>query len=146
MKRALVAAASVVALTILLSSPLLASDKAQHPRLIGEISTVERPEAVWIGAIEVRLRSAFVFKEQRGAALTFMKALAFSGREIECRLTGERTGPSSGGVLVGDCVVFGPEDGREIDLGGRLIERGFARACKEPSATIAIWPPVFDCH
>lgn len=114
-------------------------------RLIGKIGDVTRPESVWIGAIEVRLRTPFIIEEQRDAALAFMRALAATGREVECRLTGQRMGSAAGGTLVGDCVVFGPTDGREIDLGTRLIERGFARPCKEPAVTIAIWPPVFDC-
>jgi len=73
-------------------------------------------------------------------------SLGFQGREVECRLTGERMGPPGSGVLVGDCIVFGPTDGREISLGDRLIERGFARPCAQPQAVIAIWPPVFDCQ
>ncbi len=123
-----------------------AKEQTFDARLIGKIGQVTNPETVWIGALEVRLRAPFVSEDQRASALEFMKALAFEGREVECGLTGERTQPSDGGHLVGDCAVFGPTDGREIDLGGRLIERGFARPCTEPGAMIAIWPPVFVCE
>lgn len=146
MKSYLAVAVVSLAVVSLFSTPFAESGEIGQPRLVGKISTVERPETVWLGAIEVRLRSPFIFEDKREAALTFMKALAVRGHEVECRLTGERTGPPPGGVLLGNCVVFGPEDGREIDVGGRLIERGFARPCKEPAATIAIWPPVFNCQ
>lgn len=136
------------ALATALASPASSQSEARSydARLIGTVSEVTSPDSVWIGAIEVRLRAPFVLNSQREAALDFMEALAVQGREIECRLSGERTMQPAGGVLVGDCVVFGPTDGREIDLGRRLIERGFARPCKEPQAVIAIWPPVFDCQ
>ena len=114
-------------------------------RLLGRVGDVTRPESVWIGAIEVRFRTPFVYENRRDDALAFLQSLAFRGREVECRLTGERIGPPVNSVLVGDCIIFGPTDGREINLGGRLIERGFARPCAEPQAVIAIWPPVFDC-
>ena len=114
-------------------------------RLIGKVGDVTRPESVWIGAIEIRLRTPFVLDGRRDDALAFMRALAVTGREVECRLTGARMAAPGGGALVGDCVVFGPTDGREIDLGTRLIERGFARPCKDPDVKITIWPPVFDC-
>ena len=121
-------------------------ERTYDARLIGKIGETTNPETVWIGALEVRLRAPFVSEDQRASALEFMRALAFEGREVECGLTGERTQPKDGVQLVGDCVVFGPTDGREIDLGNRLIERGFARPCKEPDAMIAIWPPVFVCE
>lgn len=122
-----------------------AEERAYDARLIGKITEVTRAESIWIGALEVRLRAPFVLEGQADAAREFMQALAFEGREVECRLTGERTMQPAANVLVGDCVVYSPTDGREIDLGSRLIERGFARPCKEPNAVIAIWPPVFDC-
>ena len=128
--------------------PAGASDSPEphyDARLVGKIGDVTRPESVWIGAIEVRFRTPFVLDDRRDDALEFMRALAVTGREVECRLTGARMALPGGGALVGDCVVFGPTDGREIDLGGRLIERGFARPCEEPAAMITIWPPVFDC-
>ena len=115
-------------------------------RLLGKVGDVTRPESIWIGAIEVRFRTPFVHKDSRDDALAFLRSLAFRGREVECRLTGERMGPPGSGVLVGDCIVVGPTDGREISLGDRLIERGFARPCAQPQAVIAIWPPVFDCQ
>ena len=121
-------------------------ERTYDARLIGKVGQISRAESVWVGAHEVRLRGPFVHPKKRAAALAFMKALAVKDREIECRLTAERTGSSAGGALVGDCVVFGPTDGREIDLGARLIERGLARPCKEPDARIAIWPPVFVCE
>lgn len=119
---------------------------AHEARLIGKIGDVTQPESIWVGAIEVRLRKPFVLADQRSAALEFMHALAPRGREVECRLTGARMSHTVGGALVGTCVVFGPTDGREIDLGARLIERGYARPCVEPDAMIAIWPPVYDCQ
>lgn len=115
-------------------------------RLLGKVGDVTRAESIWIGAIEVRFRTPFVFDEQRDKALDFLRGLAFPNREVECRLTGERLGPPGSGVMIGDCIVFGPTDGREINLGDRLIERGFARPCVAPQAVIAIWPPVFDCQ
>ena len=128
--------------------PAGASDSPEphyDARLVGKVGDVTRPESVWIGAIEVRFRTAFVLEDQRDDALAFMRALAVAGREVECQLTGARMAAPAGGALVGDCVVFGPTDGREIDLGARLIERGFARPCKQPNVIITIWPPVFDC-
>lgn len=113
--------------------------------LSGQITDITRPETVWLGAIEVRLRSPYVFEEKREDALSFMQALAPPGRIVECRLTGERTVGAERDILFGDCFVFGPTDGREISLGDRLIERGFARVCDEDIAVIQIWPPVFDC-
>lgn len=123
-----------------------AEERTYDARLIGEIREITRPESIWVGALEIRLRRPFVLEDQRISALDFMKALAFKGREVECGLTGERTPPKDGGQLVGDCMVFGPTDGREIDLGNRLIKRGFARPCEEPQAVIAIWPTVFVCQ
>lgn len=114
-------------------------------RLLGKVGDITRPESAWIGAIEIRFRTPFIHEESRDDALAFLRSLAL-GREVECRLTGERMGPPGQGVLVGDCIIFGPTDGREISLGDRLIERGFARSCAEPQAVIAIWPPVFDCR
>ena len=112
----------------------------------GKIGDVTRPDSIWIEDTEIRLRSPFVIEANHAEALEFMKALAHVGREVECQLTGERTPQQAGGLLVGDCSVFGPTDGREIDLGSRLIERGFARLCQEPDAMIAIYPPVFVCE
>ncbi len=112
-------------------------------QLSGKITDVSAPDAVWLGPIEVRLRGAFVLDDQRETGLEFMRALA-NGREVECELTGERIARADG-PLVGHCLIFGPTDGREIDLAARLIERGFARPCEEPAAVIAIWPPVYGC-
>ena len=140
------AAVALVGLLAASAGVTQSSERSYDARLIGVVADVTGPESIWIGAIEVRLRSPFVFEEKREEAFEFLRALAAPGREVECRLTGERTSGPGGGVLFGDCVVFGPTDGREIDLGARLIERGFARPCEEEIATIQIWPPVFECR
>lgn len=114
--------------------------------LSGKIRDVTRPEAIWIGAIEIRLRTPYILEEKRDEALDFMRALAPQGRDVECRLTGERTSGPGGGVLFGDCFVVSTTDDREINLGDRLIDLGFARACADDIAVIQIWPPVFDCQ
>ena len=111
----------------------------------GTITDITRPESVWIGAIEVRLRAPFVMEEKRAEALTFMRALAEPGREATCRMTGERDGEPGTGTLFGHCSVFDPAEGRIVDLGEALIGGGFARPCSDNVATIAIWPPVFNC-
>ncbi len=120
-------------------------ERSYSAQLIGKVGDISQPESVWVGAIEVRLPLPYILEGQRDAALKFMQSLAPRGRDIECRLTGERIGPAGGGTLVGDCVVMDPTDQQEIDLGTELIKRGFARQCEAPQAMIAIWPPVFDC-
>lgn len=131
------------ALMLLVSSIASATEKRFDATLAGYVGDVLVPDGIWIGAIEVRFRDVFVREDKKAEALRFMRALAMR-REVECRLTGERL-IRAGNPLVGHCLIFGPTDGREIDLGQRLLERGFARACKEPQATIAVWPPVYSC-
>lgn len=147
MRNAHITVACTLALTLgsLGSAAAQPSERHYDAQLMGKVSEVSRPESVWIGAIEVRLRTPFVLEDQQSAALEFMRMLV-QGRGVECRLTGERTPQASGGALLGDCILIDSAEGREIDLGESLIERGFARPCKEPAATIMIWPPVFDCQ
>ena len=111
--------------------------------LSGVITEVPRAEFVSIGSIPVRLRGVFVEEADAPRALEFMRALA-TGRETECRLTGERWAVDQA-TLVGECVVFDGTGGREIDLGARLLYNGLARACATPGAVIAIYPPVYPC-
>ena len=129
---------------IFVSSYSSAAERGYDAILTGHVDNVSSPQGIWIGAIEVRFREIFVLEEKSADALSFMRALAMR-REVECRLTGERL-TTTKGLLVGHCFIFGPTDGREIDLGNRLLERGFARACKEPQATISVWPPVYSCE
>ena len=124
----------------------LSAEVSYDATLTGQIGEVARPESIWIGAIEVRLRSPFVFEDMREEALVFMRALAPRGRDVECRLTGERTSGPDVGTLFGDCFVLDPSDGQDINLGASLIEKGYARPCDEDIAVIAIWPPVFACQ
>ncbi len=112
----------------------------------GKITDVTRPDSVWIGAIEVRLRKLFILEETRQEALAFMQMITGPGREATCRMTGEREGSPGAGTLFGHCAVFDPSEGRKVDLGEALIDRGFARPCSKNIAVIAIWPPVFDCQ
>jgi endonuclease YncB( thermonuclease family) len=127
-----------------LSSHSWSVEPRYHAILTGHVDNVSSPDSIWVGAIEVRFRDIAVLEEKSAEALSFLRALAMR-REVECRLSGERL-TTTEGLLVGHCFIFGPTDGREIDLGNRLLERGFARACKEPQAHTAVWPPVYSCQ
>ena len=134
----------VFLILIFLSSHLSAVERRYDATLTGHVDNVSSPDSIWVGAIEVRFRDIFVLEKNSSDALNFMRALAMH-REVECRLSGERL-TTTEGLLVGRCFIFGPTDGREIDLGNRLLERGFARACKEPQTAISVWPPVYSCE
>ena len=132
-------------ISLLIITPAHAEQPDYDAVLTGQIGDVSSPEYIWVGAIEVRLRDVFVFPNKRDEALSFVRSLATTGSEIECRLTGERlTGP--GGQLVGHCFLSGPTNGADINLGEQIKEQGFGRNCKEPQAIIAIWPPVYVCE
>ena len=132
-------------ISLLVLTPAHAEQSDYDAVLTGQIGDVNSPEYIWIGAIEVRLRDVFVSSDKQEEALAFVRSLAVTGSEIECRLTGERlTGP--GGQLVGHCFLFSPTDGGEVDLGEKIKEAGLGRNCKEPQAVIAIWPPVYVCE
>lgn len=134
---------SVIAIMAALSMGSAAAE-VEKATLNGQITEIVQPDTIWIGALEIHLRDAFLLEEKRDEALAFMRALA-SNTEVECQLSGERLHQSTG-PLVARCVIFGPTDGREIDLSARLVERGFARRCETPDAMIAVWPPVYACH
>jgi hypothetical protein len=135
----------LLVISLLIITPAHAEPSDYDAVLTGQIGDVNSPEYIWVGAIEVRLRDVFVPPDKQEEAVTFLRSLAVTGREIECRLTGERVaGP--GGQLVGHCFLFSPTDGSEIDLGERIKEQGLGRNCKEPQAVIAIWPPVYVCE
>ena len=135
----------LLVISLLIITPAHAEPPDYDAVLTGQIGDVNSPEYVWVGAIEVRLRDVFVPTDKQEEALTFVRSLAVTGREIECRLTGERVA-GQGGQLVGRCFLFGPTDGVEINLGKRIKEQGLGRNCKEPQAVIAIWPPVYVCE
>lgn len=128
-----------------LSALCPASAAAQEPpiaaTLSGTITEVNRAEFVDIGSIPVRLRGVYIVEPEAG--LEFMQALS-TGREVECRLTGERWAEDRA-TLVGVCLITRATDGEQIDLSEYLIEQGLGRACEEPAAVIAIYPPVYPC-